>query len=529
MLIAAAIAVPLLAALQYRWLSDLAAAQHMEWRQRQAEAVTRGAAAINDDFSSFYAATVDIARVRSDMTAIDRAASRWKNEATMLGPVALIYAHDVRARGWVPLAGSPVVSTDSSILRPSAIDSGIPFSASWLSPDGERTLPAMHVWLDGSAPSVDQVLVTFASSACVQLLRAIAQRYFDDSRDVRLAIDGPAETQLLCADSGFDLRRRDVAHAPLLRLRPPPLPFGPLTGERRAVGVTMSGALETTSWNLHVQDTSESPGFGARALQGRNLWTAAGLEFTLVAAIVAVAMAARRERRTAAEHVRVSAVVAHELRTPLATIKVLAQNQARGVIRSQHQIEHYGATIASEVDRLHQFVERVLQFTERRNTYGTVPDEPIDFEQVIVHAVGPLEGRIAASGITMRSRVAPEARRARGDETAFVLAVRNLVQNALDHAAGVQTIVIDVHRRRRHVVVAVTDDGAGVAEADRSSLFEPFVRGSGTSQRRVRGHGIGLAIVRDVACAHGGRASYERTSTGSRFAFTMLVRAERDL
>jgi hypothetical protein len=113
MLVAAAIAVPLLAALQYRWLTDLAAAQRMEWRQRQAEAVVRGATAINDDFSSFHAVIVEIARDAFDMTAIDRAATRWKSEARTMGPLALIYAHDARAHQWLPLAGSPPGGDDS--------------------------------------------------------------------------------------------------------------------------------------------------------------------------------------------------------------------------------------------------------------------------------------------------------------------------------------------------------------------------------------------------------------------------------
>ena len=523
MLVAAAIAVPLLAALQYRWLSDLAAAQHMAWRQRQAEAVARGAAAINDDLSSFYAATVEIARATSDTAAIDRVASRWKNEATTLGPFALIYAYDPRVHQWVPLAGSPGGGDDRPSVRQSATDSGLPFSASWLLPDGERTLPAMHVWLDGSKPGVDQVLVTFARSACLRLLRAIANRYIDDAKDVRLAIDGPRDTQVLCADSGFDPTRRDVARAPLFRLRPPTRPTGPLTDDRRAVGVMMSRGLDTTSWNLHAQDASESLTGGALGLQTRNLWTAAGLEVTLVVAIIAVAVAARRERRTAAAHVKLSAIVAHELRTPLAAIKVLAQNQARGVIRSPQQIEQYGSTIAGEADRLHLFVERVLQFTGNRATQGIATDEHVDFERVLAHALHPLEGRIAASGITLQSNIDPAARLTRGDETALVIAVRNLVHNALDHGAGARTIVVNVHRHKRHAVVSVSDDGAGVAESARAGLFEPFVRGS-DSHHGVGGHGIGLAIVRDVALAHGGRAWYDRMSTGSRFAFSVLVR-----
>jgi signal transduction histidine kinase len=235
-------------------------------------------------------------------------------------------------------------------------------------------------------------------------------------------------------------------------------------------------------------------------------------------------MAAGRARRTAAVHVTLSAIVAHELRTPLAAIKVLAQNQAWGVVRSQQQVEQYGATIAGEADRLHLFVERILQFTGNRATPGIAIDEEVDFERVLTHAVHPLEARFAASGITLESNIEPAARLARGDETALVLAVRNLVQNALDHGRGARAVVINVHRHKRHAVVSVSDDGAGVAESVRAGLFEPFVRGSATEQRGVRGHGIGLAIVRDVARAHGGRAWHDRLSTGSRFAFSVLVR-----
>jgi signal transduction histidine kinase len=528
MLVAAAIALPLLAALQYRWLSDLADAQRMESHQKHVEAVARGAAAINSDVSTFYTAIVEGAPGHADHTAIDRAVSAWKHDATTLGPFALIYARDARSRRWVPLGGSPALDDDRSIARLGSGGNGIPLSASWLPSEAERPLPTLVVWLDRSEPGIDAVVLTFARAACTQLLRAIADEHFDVPSGVRLAIGEGSPTRVSCADTEFDLGRHDETRAPLFRLRPQALARRPLDDARRSLGVMMSRDVDTPGWTLHAQDATASLTFGARGIHTRNLWTAAGLELTLVAAIIGVAMAARRERRTAAEHVRVSAVVAHELRTPLAAIKVLAQNQARGVIRSQHQIEHYGATIASEVDRLHQFVERVLQFTERRNAYRPATDQPVDFEQVIVDAVHPLAGRIAAGGITIQSHVEPAARYARGDETAFVLAVRNLVQNALDHGAGAHTIVIDVHKRRRHVVVAVTDDGAGVAEADRASLFEPFVRGSGTGQRRVRGHGIGLTIVRDVARAHGGRASYEHTSTGSRFVFTVLVRSERN-
>ena len=181
--------------------------------------------------------------------------------------------------------------------------------------------------------------------------------------------------------------------------------------------------------------------------------------------------------------------------------------------------------IAAEADRLHDFVERVLHFTTGHTVARSVGRERVDLESVCAAALGPLQERIAESGITVRASVDPEARDTCGDADALVLAVRNLVQNALDHAEGVQRVAIDVRASGRHVIISVTDDGAGVPAADRATIFEPFARGTRTRERGIAGHGLGLAIVQEVARAHGGRASYEPRSLGS--VFTIIVPLRR--
>lgn len=507
MLVAAAIAVPLLAALQYRWLSDLAAAQQMELRERWAHAVSHGAATINDDLAAFYADVLGVARSQPDIGTFTRTVSAWKDAATTLGALARPYVHESQTGRWVAVVGSPDINNDTPPAD-QRVSLGAPFSASWLPPVGERTLPTLMVTLDRTSPDVDAVLLSFDHGACEQLLRRIAGRDFDFGAPVRLAVSDDQTRQLACADPQFDRNEQDDASAAVFRLRPLPFARGERGGgmsaagrvdDQRGVGVAMSQSIGAVSWTLHAQHARES--LGALGLQTRNLWTAAALELTLVGAIVAVAVAGRRARHTAATHVRVAAVVAHELRTPLAAIKVLAQNQARGVIHDAEQIEHYGVTIANEVDRLHLFVERVLHFTAGRGANGLTSVEAVDFERVLTQAAQPLEGRIARTGVTLQSSVDPLARFTRGDEGALVFAIRNLVQNALDHAAGARTILITVRKQKRHAVVSVTDDGAGIPESERATVFEPFVRGNGTGQRGVPGHGIGLALVRDVARA----------------------------
>lgn len=157
MLVAAAIAVPLLAALQYRWLSDLADAQRMALRQRWMDAVAGSAAAINDDLATFYAAALDVGRVQPDVTAISRALGAWKTAAPTLGPYARVHLHDGRSGRWVAIAPTPDINDDPPLVE-QGVGFGLPFSASWLPPAGGRTLPALMVTLDGRGQDVDAVL-----------------------------------------------------------------------------------------------------------------------------------------------------------------------------------------------------------------------------------------------------------------------------------------------------------------------------------------------------------------------------------
>jgi signal transduction histidine kinase len=524
-LVAAAIAVPLSATLQYRWVSELGAAQRTEQRQSWVEAVVRSATAINKDLSAFYASVLMFGQVQPDVARFERALKTWREGAITLGPLARAYIHERRTGRWLAVTGaSQLVGVEEPESLENAI-ADVPFSASWLAPTQTQALPAMVISLERGA-GFNGVLLIFANGACERLLRVLAERHFASESDVRLAVveDAPAR-RAICSNGRFEPADGDEGRAAVFRLQPPALLHSRADANQDSVGIVMSQDSGRVTWELSAQKGGDALAFTVRRVQRRNLWMAAGLELTLVAAIIAIAAGARRARQTASAHVKFSAVVAHELRTPLAAIKVLAQNQARGLVRRDEQVVQYGNTIAAEADRLHAFVECVLQFTGGRTSSKSARSELVDFERVLSSALNPLQQRIATSGLTVQSAVESAARMTLGDEGALVLAVRNLVQNALDHAEGARAIVINVRVRERYVVIAVSDDGAGIPESERGRLFEPFVRGSRTRERISAGHGLGLAIVRDVALAHGGRAKYEAVSPGSVFTFTVRLRA----
>ena len=95
------------------------------------------------------------------------------------------------------------------------------------------------------------------------------------------------------------------------------------------------------------------------------------------------------------------------------------------------------------------------------------------------------------------------------DERAIEIAVINLVDNALKYAPDGQLVSIAVRPQNGSVEIRVSDQGSGIPAEDRRRIFERFVRGKTAFGKQVRGSGIGLALVKHIAEAHGGKAWVE--------------------
>jgi signal transduction histidine kinase len=183
---------------------------------------------------------------------------------------------------------------------------------------------------------------------------------------------------------------------------------------------------------------------------------------------------------------------AHELRTPLAALGAtldVAREHPDAYARDE-----LVADLAAETRRMQVLVDDLLLLA--RLGSRPVPGTPVDLAAVAREAAA-----LAAAGRDPDRVVAVEvhgAGTARGDAAALGRVVRNLVDNALRHAAGaVQVEVADGS-------VVVVDDGPGIAAHDRERVFERFVRLDDARARPGGGSGLGLAIAREVAREHGG-------------------------
>ncbi len=242
------------------------------------------------------------------------------------------------------------------------------------------------------------------------------------------------------------------------------------------------------------------------------LWAAV---LASILGLAAMARALSREAHAVSREKAFLASVTHELRTPLATIRLFGETLAEGRGDSQE----YGALVAQESQRLDTLVERVLAVTR--------VDEVLTFSRVepreLVHsALTLLEARAEQRAIQIHWQTQNSSEQALPevwwDAEAVRRALLNLIDNAIKHGKHGGQVELSAVAENGLVKLSVTDDGPGIGRRDRRRVFERFQRGRTESA----GTGLGLYIVEQVARAHGGRVDLV-TDENRGCAFTLVL------
>jgi two-component system sensor histidine kinase BaeS len=185
------------------------------------------------------------------------------------------------------------------------------------------------------------------------------------------------------------------------------------------------------------------------------------------------------------------AVLAHEVRSPVAALGAIAEAYpAADDARRRRLLELAGAAVAS--------LERLLADAAP----ASLRLERLDAGRLAVDAA-----EIAALGGALVVAEAEEGLKVDGDPDRLRQALDNLIANAIGHSPAGGTVTVTARRGGGSVVIAVADEGDGIASDDLARVFEPGVRLTATRP----GSGLGLAVVRTIAQAHGGEVEVEST------------------
>ena len=216
------------------------------------------------------------------------------------------------------------------------------------------------------------------------------------------------------------------------------------------------------------------------------------------------------------------AAVSHDLRTPLAAIVGAASSlQTQRDRLSPAEQDRLLVSIASEATYLSSVTENTLQLVRLSNAAQALRRDWESMEEI----VGAVLARVRQHdpGRRIKSRVSAGLPLIKADPVLLAQMLGNLLDNALKYSDD--AIGLTVNAEGQDLVISVKDRGPGVPQADQEAIFEPYARGE---QSGYRGAGLGLAVCRAIATAHGGRLTlHRRAGGGSCFSVTLPIDAQQ--
>ncbi|HVN12885.1 MAG TPA: HAMP domain-containing sensor histidine kinase [Kineosporiaceae bacterium] len=245
----------------------------------------------------------------------------------------------------------------------------------------------------------------------------------------------------------------------------------------------------------------------------------AEIDSELVAAAERLTEANRRERALESSRRELVAWVSHDLRTPLAGLRAMAEALEDGVAPD---VGRYHAQIRREVDRLAGMVDDLFELSRIQSGALSLTVDTVDVRELVDDVVAGSRPMAEAGGVRLGARfatdAAPGAAQVRGDAAELGRVLANLVVNAIRHTPSDGTVEVVARTEDSECVLEVSDACGGLGDDALHRVFEAGWRG--TSARTPGpdgGAGLGLAIARGIVEAHAGAIDVVNTDVGCRF------------
>jgi two-component system phosphate regulon sensor histidine kinase PhoR len=215
----------------------------------------------------------------------------------------------------------------------------------------------------------------------------------------------------------------------------------------------------------------------------------------------------------------------HELKTPISTIALSAEVISDpGIIGEPQRLKEYARIIRSENERLRTQVERVLQLSTLDKDKLELRREQVDMHEVLEEVADAFRLPLQERNVELVMRKEAGRTQLQGDHMHLVNTLFNLLDNALKYGRDGSTIHIVTSNKGGQLLIAVQDEGIGIRREDLKHIFERFYRVHTGNVHNVKGFGLGLHYVKQIAEAHGGGITAQSEfGKGSTFTLALPV------
>ncbi|MCK9212518.1 MAG: ATP-binding protein [Ignavibacteriaceae bacterium] len=201
--------------------------------------------------------------------------------------------------------------------------------------------------------------------------------------------------------------------------------------------------------------------------------------------------------------------VSHEVKTPIATIRTLAENLNEGWVTGEEKQKEYFHLIEREAKRLTHLVENILDFSRIEKEKKTYLMETASLGDATKKAIERFRLLVDGHGVIIKENIENDLPLYMLDSEAYEQALLNLLDNAVKYSREDKVVEVSARHQNDSIVIEVSDYGIGISKKDIEKIFEKFFRSPIPDGRKIPGSGIGLTLVKDIIEAHGGTIEVE--------------------
>ncbi|MGD2124209.1 MAG: HAMP domain-containing sensor histidine kinase, partial [Gemmatimonadota bacterium] len=196
--------------------------------------------------------------------------------------------------------------------------------------------------------------------------------------------------------------------------------------------------------------------------------------------------------------------VSHEFKSPLTSIRQLAEMLQMGRVASEERRQRYYDVLVEQSARLSSLVTNVLDLARIEEGRKDFRSEPVDFGALIRELTEATQHRVGHEGFEIRTEIEDPLPKVRGDAEAMRQAISNLLDNALQYSGEAREVRVQAWGEDGGLSVTVEDSGVGIQADEIEKVFDRFYRGRDEVTRSIRGSGLGLTLVKEIVEAHRG-------------------------
>lgn len=261
----------------------------------------------------------------------------------------------------------------------------------------------------------------------------------------------------------------------------------------------------------------------AQAIYNRNLYLILAMFVLLIVFLALLLRAARKMVRLSRMKTEFVANVSHEIKTPLASIRLATDTLKLGRARTTEQQEKVLGILDSEAERLQALVNNLLDFSQLEAGRKKYRMEAVSAMKLWQEAQQLLQSRYAGPKTYSKADFS-EHLSVRIDLQALTQVLAILIDNAKKYGASEQGFQLSAKVAGSHFQLALRDFGIGISKDNQELIFEKFVRVGNVDEHNVKGHGIGLSIARAIVRDHGGKILLEsKLNQGSTFTISLPI------